>query len=77
MVVSDLARPIRVARLRLRVMGIKSGVRSMTGILSPRSVLLEEVILLARKQAVLSRRMLFLSHAEKVFKAVARCAQAL
>jgi hypothetical protein len=66
--VSDLARPIRVARLRLRVMGIKSGVSSMTGILSPRSVLLEEVILLARKQAVLSRRMLFLSHAEKVFK---------
>ncbi len=68
MVVSDLTRPIRVAHLRLRVLGINRGIRSMTGILSPRNFLLEEVVLLARKQAVLSRRMLFLSHAEKVFK---------
>ncbi len=68
MVASDLARPFRVARLRLQVMGIKRGVRSMTGMLSPRDFLLEEVILLARKQAVLSRRILFLSHAQQVFK---------
>ena len=40
----------------------------MTGMLSPRDFLLEEVILLARKQAVLSRRILFLSHAQQVFK---------
>ncbi len=68
MVASDMARPFRVARLRLQVMGFKRGIRSMTGLLTPRNFLLDEVILLARKQAVLSRRILFLSHAEKVFK---------
>jgi hypothetical protein len=68
MVASDLARPFRVARLRLQVMGIKRGVRSMLGTLAPRNFLLEEVILLARKRAVLSRRILFLSHAQQVFK---------
>jgi hypothetical protein len=68
MVTSDLARPFRAARLRLQVMGIKRGVRSMTGMLSSRNFLLEEVILLARKQALLSRRILFLSHAQQVFK---------
>jgi hypothetical protein len=67
-VASDLARPFRVARLRLQVMGLKRGMGSMTGLLSPKNVLLEEVILLARKQAVLSRRILFLSHAQQVFK---------
>ncbi len=67
-VASDMARPFRVARLRLQVMGFTRGMRSMAGLLSPRNFLLEEVILLARKQAVLSRRILFLSHAERVFK---------
>lgn len=68
MVASDLARPFRVARLRLQFMGLKRGIRSMTGLPSPNNLLLEEVILLARKQAVLSGRILFLSHVQQVFK---------
>jgi hypothetical protein len=68
MIAFDLARPFRIARLRVRVMGLKRGVLSMTGTLSPRNAVLEEVILLARNHAVLSRRILFLSHAQTVFK---------
>jgi hypothetical protein len=68
MVATDLIRPFRVVRLRIQVLGIKRTIRSMTGMSSPRNLRLEEVILLARKEAVLSRRILLLSHAQQVFK---------
>ena len=68
MVVSDLARPFRVVRLRFRVMGIEATIRSLGGILSPKNAPFEGVISLARKQALLSRRILLLSHAQQVFK---------
>jgi hypothetical protein len=67
MVVSDLARPFRVARLRLRLMGAGRAVGSLSG-LAPRNLQLEGVIGLARKQALLTRRIVFLSHAQRVFK---------
>jgi hypothetical protein len=67
MVMSDLVRPFRVARLRIRVMGIKPALRSFSGML-PKNPQLEGVIGLARKQALLSRRVIFLSHAQRVFK---------
>ena len=67
MVMSDLARPFRVARLRIRVMGIEPALRSFGGML-PKNPQLEGVIGLARKQALLSRRVIFLSHAQRVFK---------
>lgn len=49
-------------------MGIKDGIGSVFGMLSQRNYLSEQVILLTHKQAVLSRRILFLSHAQQVFK---------
>jgi hypothetical protein len=68
MVASDLARPFRVARLRVRVMGTGAAILSLGGILQPKNAQLEGVIGLARKQALLSRRIVFLSHAQQVFK---------
>jgi hypothetical protein len=68
MVASDLARPFRVTHLRIRVMGIEATLRSLGGFLSPKNVQLEWVISLARKQALLSRRLMFLSHAQQVFR---------
>jgi hypothetical protein len=68
MVASDLARPLRVTRLRLRVMGIGPTIRSLGGWLPPKNSHLEGVIGLARKQDLLSRRIVFLSHAQQVFK---------
>ncbi len=67
MVMSDLARPFRVASLRIRVMGVEPALRSFSGML-PKNPQLEGVISLARKQALLSRRVIFLSHAQRVFK---------
>ncbi len=67
MVVSDLTRPFRVARLRFRLMGAGRAIGSMGG-LAPRNLQLEGVVGLARKQALLSRRIAFLSHAQRVFK---------
>jgi hypothetical protein len=68
MVASDLARPFRVARLRLHVMGTGPAIRSLGGMFQPKNAQLEGVISLARKQALLSRRIVFLSHAQQVFK---------
>lgn len=68
MVGSDLARPFRVARLRLQVMGLRPTIRSLGGLLPPKNTQLEGVLSLARKQALLSRRVVFLSHAQQVFK---------
>lgn len=67
-VASDLARPFGVAHLRVKVLGIRSTVRSLGGFLPPTNVQFEEVIALARKHALISRRVVFLSHAQRVFK---------
>jgi len=67
MVKSDLARPFRVVRLRVRVMGFGPAIRSLSGLPS-QNAQLEGVIGLARRQALLSRRVIFLSHAQQVFK---------
>lgn len=67
MVSSDLARPFRVARLRIKVMGAGPGIRSLIG-LGPKNAHLDGVISLARKQALLSRRLVFLSQAQQVFR---------
>jgi hypothetical protein len=65
---SDLARPFRIACLRLQVMGIGPTIRSLGGLRPPKNAQLEGVLGLARKQALLSRRVVFLSHAQQVFK---------
>ncbi len=68
MMASDLARPFRILALRVRVMGITTTVRSLGGWLAPGNAQFEGVIRLAQKQALLARRIAFLSHAERVFR---------
>jgi hypothetical protein len=68
MVASDLARPIRVALLRFKVTGTRRAIGSTSRTLSPKNFLLEQVVMLVCQQAVISRRMLFLSHAQQIFK---------
>ena len=67
-VASDLIRPLRFARLRMQVMGVGQAVFSFGGLLPAKNTELEWVIALAREQALLSRRIVFLSSAERVFK---------
>ncbi len=67
MVASDLARPLRAARLRLKITGLGSTIRSLGGFL-PENIQLEEVIRLARNQALTSRRVLLLSQAQNIFE---------
>jgi hypothetical protein len=68
MAASDLARPFRIARLRARGMGVSQTIVSVGGLLPARDQQLEWVIGVARQQAVLARRILFLSRAQQVFK---------
>jgi len=68
MMACDLARPFRVVRLRVKVLGIKSTICSLGGFTSSKNVRFEEVIRLACKEATISRRIIFLSHVQCVFK---------
>ncbi len=68
MVTCDLARPFRVIHLRLKVSGIQSTIRSLCGLTSANNIQFEEVIHLACKQATASRRIIFLSQVQRVFK---------
>jgi hypothetical protein len=68
MAASDLVRPFRIARLRARGMGVAQTIVSVGGLLPSRDPQLEWVIGVARQQAVLARRILFLSRAQQVFK---------
>jgi hypothetical protein len=65
---SDLTLQLRVARLRLRMLGLGSGFRSLGGLLPTANVELEEVISLGCKEARLSRRLLLLTQAQRIFK---------
>jgi len=67
-VACDLARPFRVVHLRMKVLGIKSTIRSLGGFMSAKDVQFEEVIHFACRQAMISRRLIFLSQAQRVFK---------
>jgi len=65
---SDITLRLRVARLRMKVLGLGMGIRSLGGLLSTGNAELERVISLGCKEARLSRRLLLLSHAQRVFK---------
>ncbi len=67
MVLLDLARPFHVARLRMRNLSAGQIIVTMGGLLSSGNQQLEDVIAVAREQASLSKRLLFLSRAQKVF----------
>jgi hypothetical protein len=63
----DLKRPFQVSCLRLRAGGFGAWFVSLFGILPTRSSQLELTIQMARRQASLSKRVLFLSRTKQVF----------
>jgi len=63
----DLKRPFQISRLRLQAGGVGAWLGSAFGILRTRNVLLEHAIKNARRQASLSKRVLFLSRTKQVF----------
>lgn len=63
----DLKRPIQVSSLRLRAKGFGAWISSAFGMLPTRSAQLELAIQMARRQASLSKRVLFLSPTKQVF----------
>ncbi|HLH09318.1 MAG TPA: hypothetical protein VKW78_18925 [Terriglobales bacterium] len=67
MVILDIARPFHVARLRCRTMSGGQVITSLGGLLPSKNVRLEQVIALAREQASLSKRLVFLSRSQQVF----------
>lgn len=64
----DLARPFRVAALRRRVLGFGGVLLSVFGLLPSQNRELERIIQIARNQASLSKRMIFLSRTRQIFQ---------
>ena len=67
MVLIDFKRPFQLSLLRLQVTSLGSWVGSLLGLRSTDDVRLEGAILVARKQAALTKRILFLSRTQKIF----------
>jgi len=63
----DVMRPFQIARLRLRSVSPLEFLTSLGGLLRTRHAEVEIVIDLARAQASLSKRLLFLSRAQQIF----------
>jgi len=64
---SEVTRPFWVIRLRARTLG-RDSVLSIFGVGARRDIAFEEVIRLVRQHALLSRRILLLSQAKKIFQ---------
>lgn len=67
MLLLDLQRQFRIARLRLHCLGAREALASVGGLLPSGRPELERVIGIARRQAALSKRILFLSRSQQVF----------
>jgi len=67
MILIDCKRPFQVSRLRLQALGFVSWGESLFGLLRTRDAKLERAIVVARNQAKLSKRILFLKRTEQVF----------
>jgi hypothetical protein len=67
MMLLDLARPFHIAALRMRKVSFFGKFLTMGGLFSTGHPELESVIRIAREQASLSKRILFLSRAQQVF----------
>lgn len=63
----DIARPFRVARLRVRVLGIGGLLVSLGGLLRSSNSELECVVDATRQKSALSKRIVFLSRTQQVF----------
>ncbi len=67
MILIDLKRPLQLSILRLQSTGFASWLGSLCGLRATSDVRLEGAIQIARKQAALSKRILFLSRTQQVF----------
>jgi hypothetical protein len=67
MIAVDIARPFRIAALRLRYMSPRDALASCAGLRRGNNLHLEWVIGLARQQAIVRKRTAFLARAEQVF----------
>lgn len=67
MILIDLKRPFQLSLLRLQAAGFGSWIGSLLGLRATGDVRLEGAIQIARKQAALSKRILFLSRTQQVF----------
>jgi hypothetical protein len=63
----DCARPLHIARLRWRVLSLSAIALTLGGLLPSGNRELENTIAVARQQATLSKRILFLSRSQQVF----------
>lgn len=63
----DCARPLHIARLRWRVLSLSAVVLTLGGLLHSGNRELENIITVAKQQATLSKRILFLSRSQQVF----------
>jgi hypothetical protein len=68
MIAIDLKRPFQVSLLRLRGAGFGAWILSFFGLFPTRHANLENAVRVARKQAAISKRVLFLSRTQRVFK---------
>lgn len=67
MILIDLKRPFQLSLLRLQSAGFSPWVSSLFGLRRTGDLKLERAIVIARKQAGLSKRILFLSRTQQVF----------
>jgi hypothetical protein len=64
----DITRPFRVARLRRQALGFGGKIATIGGLLASRNVALENVVSVAREQATISKKLLFLGKSQQVFQ---------
>jgi len=67
MILLDLRRPFQIAALRRQASGFGQIVRSIGGLFSTGKPEVETIVTLVRKKASLSKRILFLAQAERIF----------
>lgn len=67
MIVLDILRAFRIAKLRRRALPFSRRVATLAGLLPTRNVHLEKAIQTAKEEASLSKRVLFLARSEQVF----------
>jgi len=67
MIAIDCLRPLRVSLVRLQAAGFGAWLFALFGLVATRDAKLEEAIRVARQQARLSKRVLFLSRTQQVF----------
>ena len=67
MLLLDLSRPWRVAALRRQGMRFSALMMTLGGLLSTRRPEVEEIVAVVRRKALLTKRMLFLDRAQRIF----------